>query len=69
MVGRYRVTFSERSSLSRIEEFLERADVDRAEVVRAWCERGVPVAPARTWLLIKGWRKRGLLDSREVPGR
>jgi hypothetical protein len=28
----------------------------------------IPVAPARTWLLTKGWRRRGLLDPAVVPG-
>src|SRR5262245_18235563 len=41
-----------------------------------WC-RSLPhrakrdpsaVAPARTWLLRAGWRRRGLIDPREVPG-
>src|SRR4029453_7883166 len=27
-----------------------------------------PVAPARFWLLRKGWRRHGLVDSAEVPG-
>ncbi len=26
------------------------------------------VAPARTWLLVKGWRRRGLIHPAEVPG-
>jgi hypothetical protein len=26
------------------------------------------VVPARTWLLAKGWRRRGLIDPSEVPG-
>jgi tetratricopeptide (TPR) repeat protein len=32
LVGRYRVSFTQRSNLSRLEEFLERASVDRGEV-------------------------------------
>jgi hypothetical protein len=28
-----------------------------------------PVAPPRTWLLSIGWRKHGLIDPTEVPGR
>jgi tetratricopeptide (TPR) repeat protein len=32
LVGRYRVSFTQHSNLSRLEEFLERADVDRGEV-------------------------------------
>ena len=31
--------------------------------------RGAPVARARYWLLAEGWRRRGLLDPDEVPGR
>lgn len=27
-----------------------------------------PVARARTWLLVKGWRRHGLLDPADVPG-
>jgi REP element-mobilizing transposase RayT len=27
------------------------------------------VAPARTWLLARGWRRHGLIDPAEVPGR
>lgn len=30
---------------------------------------GAPVAEAHTWLLSKGWRKLGLLDPAEIPGR
>ena len=26
------------------------------------------VAPARSWLLVTGWRRHGLIDPREVPG-
>jgi putative transposase len=28
----------------------------------------IPVAPARTWLLTKGWRRHGLLDPSTSPG-
>ena len=28
-----------------------------------------PVAPPRTWLLRAGWRRHGLIDPAEVPGR
>ena len=31
-------------------------------------KRSPPVAPPRFWLLRKGWRRRGLVDSAEVPG-
>jgi REP element-mobilizing transposase RayT len=31
--------------------------------------RGPPVARARSWLLRVGWRRHGLIDSLEVPGR
>jgi len=27
-----------------------------------------PIARARTWLLVRGWRLHGLLDPREIPG-
>jgi REP element-mobilizing transposase RayT len=29
---------------------------------------GLPTAKAKTWLLSVGWRRRGLLDWREIPG-
>jgi hypothetical protein len=29
---------------------------------------GVPTKAAKTWLLSVGWRRRGLLDWREIPG-
>jgi hypothetical protein len=29
---------------------------------------GPPTRPARTWVLSKGWRRRGLLDVNAVPG-
>lgn len=33
-------------------------------------ERGsLPVLPARTWLLTRGWRRHGLIDPAEIPGR
>ena len=32
------------------------------------CGREPEVAPARTWLLAKGWRRIGLIDPGEVPG-
>jgi len=28
-----------------------------------------PVSPAHSWLLTEGWRRRGLLDPNEIPGR
>ncbi|MBW1687804.1 MAG: hypothetical protein JRS35_22435 [Deltaproteobacteria bacterium] len=31
--------------------------------------RGPPVARARSWLLRLGWRRHGLIDPLEVPGR
>ena len=31
-------------------------------------QRGVPTAAAETWLLRVGWRRRGLLDWRAIPG-
>jgi REP element-mobilizing transposase RayT len=36
---------------------------------RANAQRDPPVAPPRTWLLRLGWRRHGLIDPREVPGR
>lgn len=30
---------------------------------------GAPVAKPHTWLLSRGWRKRGLLDPAEIPGQ
>ncbi len=37
---------------------------------RAACEDAAlrPVPPPRTWLLLTGWRKHGLVDAAEVPG-
>jgi hypothetical protein len=32
-------------------------------------ERASPVAQARSWLLRVGWRRWGLIDPAEVPGR
>ena len=32
-------------------------------------ERASPVAVARTWLLRIGWRRHGLIDPAEIPGR
>jgi hypothetical protein len=29
----------------------------------------LPVLPARTWLLVHGWRHHGLIDPAEIPGR
>jgi len=40
-----------------------------------WCTLAPPVhdppavAAARTWLLSVGWRKRGLIDAAELPGK
>jgi hypothetical protein len=36
-----------------------------------WSQAGLSegVVPARTWLLLKGWRRCGLIDPQEVPGR
>jgi hypothetical protein len=31
-----------------------------------WRDRAI--AHARTWLLAKGWRRRGLLSTRDTPG-
>jgi hypothetical protein len=37
-----------------------------------WRDRAIahasPLARARTWLLAKGWRRRGLLSTRDTPG-
>jgi len=35
---------------------------------RRGAERTAPTAAAKTWLLSVGWRRRGLLDWREMPG-
>ena len=42
----------------------------RAPPVGRYADRGraVEVAPARSWLLTKGWRRIGLIDPAEVPG-
>ena len=37
--------------------------------LRALLARPRPTAPARTWLLSTGWKRWGLLDIAEVPGR
>jgi len=36
---------------------------------RDWPRGRPPVARARTWLLAVGWRRHGLLDPGEIPGR
>jgi hypothetical protein len=44
-------------------------DRDKALVVDAWMRSAiVPVAPAKCWLLTKGWRRAGLLSVDAVPG-
>ena len=44
------------------------ADRDRALVITAWMKREPPpVCAPRCWLLRKGWRKRGLLHTDDLP--
>ena len=36
---------------------------------RAHAFSGAPVARPHTWLMAKGWRRLGLLDPSEIPGK
>ena len=48
----------------------EHRPIQKGEPARyADADRAVEVAARRTWLLSKGWRRIGLVDPAEVPGR
>ena len=44
------------------------ADRDRDLVLQAWSRDPPPISPASCWLLMTGWRRRGLLHTTDLPG-
>lgn len=45
------------------------ADRDRRRIIEAWMQiDDPPVCPPRCWLLKRGWRRRGLLHTDDLPG-
>jgi hypothetical protein len=55
------------SSASSFAGWKRRSSLDRSDHARAGPLELVPLEPAATWLLAKGWQRYGLVDVSEAP--